>query len=244
MTYPYGMRGAPVVGKGLGGLPKRNNNDIRGEITFAVPGLYSWTPPKGVRSVCVVCVGGAGASPGVVDGGGGGLGWKNNIPVIPGVSYTVGVGLAGWISNGGDSYFITSSIVCGYGGNQNGNGGLYTGDGGGTGGNNGGGAGGYSGDGGDGGGAAPDGGGGGGITTYNGAGGVGLFGEGESGSAGNGGSGGENGRAGSTGNYPGMGGQYGGAGNSVYGKAIGGHGAVRIIWGAGRAFPSTDCGQS
>lgn len=243
MTYSYGMKGTPAVGKGLGGLPKRSSNK-RGEITFAVPGTYEWTPPAGITSICVVCVGGAGSS--TSEAGGGGLGWKNNIHVNHGQIYTVVVGAAGYPSptNGGDSYFISLSIVCGGGGLYNGTGGSYVGDGGGNGGDDGGGAGGYSGDGGDGFGAAPDGGGGGGITTYGGAGGVGLFGEGESGAAGTGGSGGENGHAGSNGNYSGMGGQYGGAGNYVSGQQIGGHGAVRIIWGAGRAFPSTDCGQS
>lgn len=242
MTYSYGMKGTPAVGKGLGGLPKRSSNK-RGEITFAVPGMYEWTPPLGVTSVCAVCIGGAGSGS---EAGGGGLGWKNKIPVKYGEIYTVNVGAAGYpnSTNGGNSYFISSSIVCGNGGGHSGTGGSYTGDGGGNGGSNGGGAGGYSGNGGDGFNAAPTGGGGGGIDVYDGAGGVGLFGEGVSGGVNKGGSGGENGHAGSNSNYSGVGGQFGGAGNYVCGAVIGGHGAVRIIWGAGRAFPSTDCGQS
>ena len=55
-------------------------------------------------------------------GGGGGLAWKNNIPVTPGVSYVVEVGAGGagaaqyynarnGIGNGGDSYFINATTV-------------------------------------------------------------------------------------------------------------------------------------
>ena len=201
-------------------------------------------------------------------GGGGGLGWKNNIPVTPGQSYTVVVGAAGLQGNynngsaGGDSYFIDATTVKGGGGgagNRYGgqaSGGTYVGDGGGNGGlggnYSGGGAGGYSGNGGDGGmrdlggtggngsgGAA----GGGGVATTSGGngGGVGIFGQGSSGAggasgggAGSGGSGGANGGS--------NGGTYGGGNRGATyngnGESAGG-GAVRIIWGYGRAFPST-----
>lgn len=157
---------------------------------FTTPGTYLWTCPDKVFSVSVVCVGGGGGgsiASGYADsggGGGGGLGWKNNIPVIPGTSYTVVVGAGGSASSialgsgsvffanpdakGGDSYFISTSIVAGFGGSSgvitaNANGGSYAGEGGGTGGfgryvnpgqtvaSGGGGAGGYSGNGGNGG---------------------------------------------------------------------------------------------
>jgi len=146
------------------------------------------------------------------------------------------------------------------------NGGSYVGDGGGIGGkgigfNNangrrggGGGAGGYSGAGGNGGSnynttsptAGAGGGGGGGGDPYQGGGGVGILGAGTSGSAGgnNGGSGGANGVAfGSASTV--NGGLYGG-GAALYdstsstGKSPGANGAVRIIWGDNRAFPSTN----
>jgi hypothetical protein len=151
-------------------------------------------------------------------------------------------------------------------------GGTYTGAGGGNGGNGGiynssyagyqgggGGAGGYTGPGGRG--ATNDsnrdyylnaesgsgGGGGGGGTTSGsgrGGGGVGILGQGSSGSGGNsnptpgiGGSGGANGDAA----YSSFGGTYGGGGSG--GASQGTSGAVRIIWGTNRAFPSTNTGN-
>lgn len=152
-----------------------------GEASYVIPGTYSWVCPEGVFYVNVVCVGGGGGArqdpSGVyvsVGGAGGGLGWKNNIPVVPGNSYAVVVGAGGVTiasastgstNAGGDSYFINSSTVAGFGG-QAGSvttvrlGGTYVGDGGGFGGNSfpgtsnsrymsgGGGAGGYTGNGG------------------------------------------------------------------------------------------------
>jgi len=143
---------------------------IFGDNEFITPGTYSWTAPSGVTSVSVVAIGGGGAGYNNwanAGGAGGGLGWKNNVSVTPGTSYTVQVG-AGGIKNGGaggNSYFISLATVAGYGGgnatantntggpNANGYGGGYVGDGGGAGGNatnytGGGGAGGYSGTGG------------------------------------------------------------------------------------------------
>ena len=143
---------------------------IQGQTAYTSAGTYSWTAPTGVTSVCVVCVGGGGAGQDNWSnpaGAGGGLGWKNNIPVVPGQTYTVVVGAGGTSSTsavnsilGGDSYFIARTTVCGYGGgnanvgttngpNANGYGGGYFGDGGGAGGNatnyqGGGGAGGYT----------------------------------------------------------------------------------------------------
>ena len=149
---------------------------------------YTWTCPADVTSVSVVAVGGGGGglrpSGGShaygIGGGGGGRGWKNNISVTPGQSYTVVVGGRGdgfsgsttdpttQSPNKGDSYFIDASTVRGGGGegadttNRGGRGGDYTGDGGGNGGRGGdsvnagggkgggGGAGGYAGDGGNG----------------------------------------------------------------------------------------------
>ena len=129
-----------------------------GQEEFLRPGTYNWVCPPGVTKVSAVCVGAGGggynswANPA---GGGGGLGWKNNISVTPGQAYTVVVGNRGQrsTSNGGDSYFIGSGTVQGFGGKLNGQPGTYTGDGGGNGGSashsGGGGAGGYSGQGGD-----------------------------------------------------------------------------------------------
>jgi hypothetical protein len=148
-----------------------------GEAIYSVPGTYSWTAPAGVTSVRVVCVGAGGGSAASTSGasgaGGGGLGWKNNILVTPGNSYTVVVGAGGTRATsgtapaGGESYFINNTTVAGKGGgggivagDGNPAGGTYVGDGGGDGGvggsrqasvtsaGGGGGAGGYSGNGG------------------------------------------------------------------------------------------------
>ena len=154
-----------------------------GQQEYTSPGTYTFTAPTGVTSVCVVCIGGggggmyysysrAGLTYAMNGGSGGGLGWKNNIPVVPGNTYTAVVGAGGsqgayssGSSNGGSSYFISSSTVAGNGGGygryaQSRVGGTYVGDGGGNGGGvvhqnssgygpcGGGGAGGYSGNGG------------------------------------------------------------------------------------------------
>jgi hypothetical protein len=138
--------------------------------TPGVSKTYTWVCPPNVFNVSAVCIGGGGAgardsSGAPPGGGGGGLGWKNNIPVIPGKSYTVRVGAGGRpgvngsLGNpGNDSYFISPNIVKGQGGGSGGSaGGGYVGDGGGSGGRapgsngGGGGAGGYTGNGGNGG---------------------------------------------------------------------------------------------
>ena len=150
---------------------------VAGQVVYTGEGGFTWTAPAGVTGVAVVCIGGgSGSWDGWANhcGGGGGLGWKNNIPVTPGVSYSGYVGDRGYsypnttgsaaAMIGGNSYFISLATVAGYGGGQpqynytngpnaNGAGGGYTGDGGGAGGSvsnwqGGGGAGGYLGRGG------------------------------------------------------------------------------------------------
>jgi len=285
---------------------------IIGGYLYQSAGTYTFTVPTGVTEIDVVAVGGGGGGGqgnSGHGGGGGGLGWKNNIAVSPGQTYTVVVGSGGGQSgnngavggNGGQSYFNTTSVVVGGGGqgasanpnettlNYIATGGTFTGDGGGNGGaggydtgNNGGsgggGAGGYSGTGGFGAHnnssgstyvASADGSGGGASGggrnqdsngSGGGGGGVGIYGQGSNGAgvpnrgsdstiAGKGGSDGTNG-----GGPPlnatspaGDGGLYGGGGggsNQQYAGGNGGRGAVRIIWGPGRAFPSTNVGQN
>ena len=72
---------------------------------------YQWTCPANVYNVSVICIGGGGggnwasigaiSNPGVFQngggdaGGGGGLSWGNNIPVVPGRTYTVIAGAGG-----------------------------------------------------------------------------------------------------------------------------------------------------
>lgn len=253
-----------------------------GQQEYTTPGTYTFTAPPGVTSVCAVCIGGGGGGMyynnwtssytyAMNGGSGGGLGWKNNIPVVPGNTYTVVVGAGGsqgayssGSTNGGSSYFISSSTVAGNGGgygryNQSRAGGTYVGDGGGNGGAvtnqsytgygpcGGGGAGGYSGNGGSTTNtvsyAGSGGGGGGGYVGSNnysnGGGGVGIYGQGSNGAAnGGGGSGGVSATGRNGGNYGGGG---GGSSSISWGfGGFGGSGAVRIIWGSGRAFPSTN----
>lgn len=168
---------------------------------FTVPGTYTYVAT--VPRASILCIGGGGGGlEGTGAGGGGGLGYKNNYPLIIGLSYEVKVGTGGLASVGDDSYFGAPTIVRGGGGGLPAAG-TFTGDGGGIGGiggtdangGGGGGAGGYAGAGGAGanalgtaGSAAPAGGGGGGggngSTTRQwggGGGGVGILGQGVSG---------------------------------------------------------------
>ena len=248
---------------GYGALSAASNSITATVITcatYTTPGTYSWVAPSGVTSVAVVAVSGGGPDKfnnGVNgrSGSGGNLGYKNNIPVTPGSSYSVYVGTAGQPAgtgcpvDGGPSGFGSGPTPYVYGGTNacNNSAATINADGGGRGGNGvlctygfggGGGAGGYSGNGGNGvryvgppatGGAG--GGGGGGSAFYQRGGGVGLLGQGCSGSAGNPGSGG-------SGIF------YGGGGA---GNEIAGPGAVRIVWCVGGirgtpSFPSTNVG--
>jgi hypothetical protein len=303
-----GSGGGSPGGKGGNGAVRLTWEFASDEVAYTTPGTYSWTAPVGVTSVSVVAVGG-GASGGcsvaqstgtnLYAGGGGGLGWKNNITVVPGNTYTVVVGAGGPSTAppaefgnpvqgelGGDSYFIDTSTVMGGGGRNDNTFSTFIGDGGGRGGKGplsdsgrdagagGGGAGGYSGDGGNGAlnwssGTQTAGAGGGGsggeiswggqysgssATAGHGGGGVGIYGEGANGAkavtsgVGQGGSGGANAPLGdrSISDSFGKGGDYGGGGGmwgQIYGSSAfsgkGGDGAVRIIWGPDRAFPST-----
>ncbi len=223
-------------------------------------GTTSWTVPAGVTSICVVAVQG-GSTP---------LATAN--PVTVTVSGTVvcraqnenrigdGGGNAGTPGNGGSDYetftlFGGGSGAGGYSGNC-GNGGSYDG---------------WSiviatsGNGGGGGGGGYDNGS---LPGYGGS--VGLLGQGSSGAAGNPGQNGGNGSSGTAlgygagakgvGNYyPSLAGGRGGALSYKNNIAVtpgqtvtlsipatvsgAGPAAVRIIWGAGRSFPSTNTGD-
>ena len=222
-----------------------------GNSVYITAGTYTWTAPAGVYSVSVVAV--DQGSPGVATfysvypqargGAGGRLRYLSSIAVTPGSSYTVDVGYGSYFSS-------RATLDAGFGGN----GGTNDGSGGG------GGAGGYSGNGGNGGNAATAGSGGGGggsngVFGYSyglavaGGGGVGLLGIGSNGGPGLNATGGGGGSGGSNGGS--IGGDYGGGGGAQayagdnYSMAgayaysySGGSGAVRIIWGPGRSFPS------
>jgi hypothetical protein len=262
-----------------------------GQIAYTSPGTYSFVCPANVYQVHAICVGAGGSATNgnnyAGGGGGGGLAWLNNIPVIPGNSYTVQVGANTYGVDGGNSFFVNSSTVCGFGGKKaNGTTGGAGGSffttagpgGGGFGGNGGscitqyisgggGGAGGYSGNGGAGGNSVSNGsngsgggGGGGGGANSNASvaysagagGGVGILGEGASGAGGlrevNSGRGfrGGGGSGGVGGGVLTNGGEYGGGGGGTWYTTIipfGAPGAVRLIWGPNRAFPSTNTGD-
>ena len=286
-----------------------------GQQAYTTVGTYTWVAPAGVTSVSVVAIGGGGSggikngTGPVWGGGGGGLGYTNNITVVPGQSYTVVVGGGGSApssaspspSAGGDSYFISTGTVVGYGGTSAAAGGAFNGHGGGSGGTGGrygygggggGGAGGYTGNGGNGGGnggafgtdsgygfQSYGGGGGGGGAGGSGSisssgiywwggwgGGTGILGtivnaDGwNPGRGGNGGYGtGSYGQYGNNGSVPDSSVTYvpyaadafgnGGPGPALLDyttiwSAMGGkQGAVRIIWGSNRSFPSTNTGN-
>ena len=94
-----------------------------GQQAFTATGTFSWVAPLNVSTVNAVAVGAGGGGYNGIGGSGGGLGWKNNIAVTPGQSYTVVVGASGPVSasvNGGDSYFITTGTVFGGGGRSGG----------------------------------------------------------------------------------------------------------------------------
>lgn len=232
--------------------------DNNGQQAYTTPGGYTWVAPAGVTSVSVVAVGGGSGGSPCNAGGAGGLGYRNNITVVPGNSYSVLVGLGRTGNASGQlSYFIcggsSSTGVAACAGSKFGYGGFWscaTASGGGYGGNGsgngGGGAGGYGpagntgGQGGNGGTATAGrcGAGGGGASSQ-GGGGVGILGQGANGAGGGGGgSGGANASGGNGGAYG------GGAGYSSTTCTSGGGGAVRIIWpGTTRAFPSTNTGN-
>lgn len=237
-----GNSGDGAGGGGGGGLGWKNNISVT---------------PGQTYTVVVGAAGGSAQS--------GGTSYFSSTSVVQGVGGGAGTSASNGTGGSGGGY-------TGDGGGNGGNGGQgYSGDG--TSdniaeGGGGGGAGGYSGTGGNGasyytsqnGGTAGSGGAGGGGGGSDGGGGggggVGLLGEGTSGSAGgiyqssysNGGSGGANGTAtGTPTSGNGFdGGAYGGGGGGVDSGTVGGSGgvgAVRIIWGNGRAFPSTQTGD-
>jgi len=223
----------------------------------------TWSIPEGVKTISFVTVGGGGGrySSG---GGGGALSYKNNIDVSSISSILVYVGQSGgYNSVGGQSYVRVNGVnyaisngghkgVCAGCGTPNGytratfsnaDGGGEGGLGGSGGSGAGGGAGGYSGNGGNVNSAGAGGGGGGGYQGgYGSGGGVGLYGEGASGAAGTssssegkGGSGGSDGAV-----YPAYGSGPGANNGNYQGQNGTGNGAVRIVWGKNRSFPSTN----
>ena len=130
---------------GIGEFTASSSGTI-GQESWTTPGSHTWTAPTDVTSVCVVAVGGgAGGAGGTKGGGGAGLGYTNNITVVPGQTYNlfVGAGATGGAASTGDhpgqdSYFIDSTTCLGKGGGTSTAGdsssyGTFVGDGGGNG---------------------------------------------------------------------------------------------------------------
>lgn len=261
----------------------RKRKVVSGQMNFLPTGFYdnnftsSFVVPSGVTSICAVLVGkGATVNNGYDSGGGGGLSWRNNIPVTPGETLSIEVLLAHTAIKRGTDVLCIAMSGSGRTGGAGGKNANSINDGGGNGGtggysefqnrSSGGGAGGYTSNGGNGGGylnghisptTSPDGGNGGGYDATNnkstGGYGVTLLGA-------NAASNGANDPPGST--YPpGQdttnadpwgtpghgGGRFGGGAGSPGGTSgttsYGAPGAARIIWGDGRAYPSTKTGD-
>ena len=258
-TAPAGVHKICAVCVGGGGAGGNDSSHCGGS-----GGGLAWrndmTVVPGTSYTVVVGAGGTGATNGV--GQDGGDSYFNNSTTLKGFGGPGGG--SGTSQSGG--LFNTIPGINGGGGNGGGTTSRALQ------GHAGGGAGGYSGNGGNavnnadgddgagGGGGAGQDGGGGAADAGGGGGGTGLYGEGNSGAGGTGG----DGRDG----YPGQGGSpaYGTGTNGTRGQQVGngnggfpggggghrtnntagagGGGAVRILWGSGRAFPSTNVGNS
>jgi hypothetical protein len=243
-TVPTGVASVNVVavGGGGGGEGDTGGGDGGGGGGLGWRNNISVTP--GVTYTVVVGAGGAAGA----NGANGSASYFINTATVAGFGGAGGVEeAAGGAAGGG---------YVGAGGGSGGAGGASTYA------SGGGGAGGYSGNGGSGrttnsgsgengaGGGGGAGGNGGSVDVAGAGGGVGVYGAGASGSGGlgstadvtsraGGGSGGATGAS----NPLAIGGDYGGGGggddNAIGEAGRGGHGAVRIIWGSGRAYPST-----
>ena len=185
-----------------------------GQVEYVDFGITDWIVPERVTSICAVCIGAGGNglqnSGNVYGGGGGGLAYKNNIAVVPGQTLRFYREESIELINITTGNIILLSATHGQSGA-----GAPTGGGVGSNGDanfsGGGGTGGF-------GGVYP--GGGAGTYTANGATGAGT------GTSLNGTTGG--------------GSICGAGGTSVYSgsPSLGGFGGIRVIWGAGRSYPS------
>lgn len=250
-TVPPGVTeiSAVVVGGGGGGAGGEGGRN-EGVTGGAGGGLAYGTFPVTPGEILTIVVGTGGA--------GGTTGNDGN----PGTASSISRGATVLLQGGGGQGGLERDTATRTGGTSTGTERDGGGNGGNSGGNStdtgsgGGGAGGYSGNGGAGGttgaGSAGAGGGGGGGGATNsgqgyGGGGVGILGEGTSGTGGAFNAIGTAGSSGVNGTRP-AGGAYGGGGGGCDDDTNGsggngGQGAVRIIWGPGRSYPSTNVGD-
>jgi hypothetical protein len=254
-TVPSGVKSvsAVLVGGGGGGAGSRGD---RGEgNTGGAGGGLAYGSFVVIPGETLTINVGSGGSPGGSDSDGG-SGGTSSI-VRGGTTLMSASGGSGGVSRStnstsGGTPSWSSSITSSGGGNGGSGGGASDNNSGGGGG----GAGGYSGNGGAGGNAGSGtagsggGGGGGGATNSGGGysgGGVGILGAGSNGTAGALNANGGGGSGGNAGTQT-VGGSYGGGGGSrdddSSGSGVAGaSGAARLIWGAGRAYPSTNVGN-
>jgi len=255
-TVPNGCTSisAVVIGGGGGGASSQDSDETGaggGGGALAYQTSIAVTPGESLT----VVVGSAGAA-GAAGGNNGGAGGQSNIN-RSGTNLVAANGGAGGQWRGGAAAGGTVATGTGGSGGSGGAGSDRNPSGGTNTGGGGGGAGGYSGNGGNGGsaaagtalaGAAGAGGGGGGggsgaSNTARGGGGVGILGAGANGTAGASNGNGGGGSGGANGTF--AGGNYGGGGagasgsNTNFAGGGGSVGAVRIIWGTGRSYPST-----
>lgn len=255
-TVPNGCTSisAVCIGGGGGGASSQDSDETGaggGGGALAYQTSIAVTPGESLT----VVVGSAGAA-GAGGGNNGGAGGQSNIN-RSGTNLVAANGGAGGQWRGGAAAGGTVATGTGGSGGSGGAGSDRNPSGGTNTGGGGGGAGGYSGNGGNGGSAAAGtalagtagaggGGGGGGSgasNTARGGGGVGILGAGANGTAGAANGNGGGGSGGANGTF--AGGNYGGGGagasgsNTNFAGGAGTGGAVRIIWGTGRSYPST-----
>jgi hypothetical protein len=217
---------------------------------------YNWTVPAGVKSICILCVGGGGGGrsrysigSGTRSGGGGGggaLAYRNDVAVTPGQTLVINVGDSGQYGQlsegapGGNSSVSgtgIATIIAGGGSGSSSTGGVNA-PGGSPGGTyDGGGSGGTGGQGG----TTSSGGGGGGAGGYSGNGGAGgtSTGSPSSGQNGNGGGGGGGGQSGNKALGGGGVGIFGQGSNGIGQGGTSGHGGGGSFADVGISFYGT-----
>lgn len=105
MAYTYGMKGAPAVGQGAPGLPRRWQPEASQYTSIKTAGAGVLIPPQGAKMMRVAVIG---ASGGVASGlqrgaGGGGCAASKIVPACP-ISYYIGSGgIAANTPNDGES---------------------------------------------------------------------------------------------------------------------------------------------
>lgn len=94
------------TGGGLGGMPEKKNP--AGSVIYGRAGTYTFKVPKGVTSICAVCIGGSSYAIAESPSQGGGLSYKNNILVNENSAVVITVGG----SDTPSSVAVNGTIVC------------------------------------------------------------------------------------------------------------------------------------